>query len=99
MMVQWPSVLLCVSSWIKFTSQRALCPHGERKGRWGETGIPGGAAPRSVFFIGSGGSVTYPRALHVIESTDEAHVVCSSAQYRRLSLDYNTKLVALTYWL
>jgi len=49
-----------------------------------------------VFFVGSDGSITRPRALHLIESMAEAHVVYSSAQYRRLSFDYNIKLVSLT---
>ena len=35
-MVQWPSLLMCISSEIKVMSQRALCPQGEEKGRGGE---------------------------------------------------------------
>ena len=51
-----------------------------------------GSITECVFFIGSDGSITRPRALPLIESTAEAHVVYFSAQYRRLSL----KLMALT---
>lgn len=55
-----------------------------------------GSTTECVFFIGSDGSITRPRALHLIESTAEVHVVYSFAQYRRLSFDYNIKLMALT---
>lgn len=95
--VQVFNLLMYISREIKVKSQKALCPQrwGEGKGRGTET--LGGQHHGVCLPHDSDGSMTRPRALRLIESTAEAHVVYSSAHYRRLSFtDYNIKLVALT---
>lgn len=44
-----------------------------------------------VFSIGSDNAITHPTALHLIKSTGDVRVVCSSDQYKKLSFEYNTK--------